>query len=165
MTTAERDSVGTVDDLRESASRLTGLTEGGGWPRLVKATVAASDVDADVAVVLIRGMTPLRYVARLDPGDVGEDEAARRVAEAAAGAEVEVAAPFTGRANLFSRSHGVLVFDRERLDRLNLVDEAITLRRSCPTVPTASRRGVLLPPSVRPARGSAPLLPAPRARA
>ena len=66
-------------------------------------------------------------VARLDPGDIGEDEAARRVAEAAAGAEVEAAAPFTGRANLFSRSRGLLVFDRERLDRLNLVDEAITL--------------------------------------
>jgi S1-C subfamily serine protease len=48
-------------------SRLTGLTEGGGWPRLVKATVAASDVDADVALVLIRGMTALRFVARVDP--------------------------------------------------------------------------------------------------
>jgi molybdenum cofactor cytidylyltransferase len=77
---------------------------------------------------LIAGAGLMRIVvARLEPGDVGEDEAAQRVAAAAAGAEVEVAAPFTGRANLFSRSHGVLVFDRERLDHLNLVDEAITL--------------------------------------
>ena len=40
---------------------------------------------------------------------------------------VAPAAPFTGRANLFAKSRGLLVFDRERLDRLNLVDEAITL--------------------------------------
>jgi S1-C subfamily serine protease len=48
-------------------SRLTGLTEGGGWPRLVPATVAATDPDADVALVRIRGMTALPSVARLDP--------------------------------------------------------------------------------------------------
>jgi molybdenum cofactor cytidylyltransferase len=81
---------------------------------------------ADLELIAGAGLTRI-VVARLDPGDVSEDEAARRVAAAAAGAEVEVAAPFTGRANLFSRSHGVLVFDRDRLDRLNLVDEAITL--------------------------------------
>ena len=81
---------------------------------------------ADLDLIAGAGLSQI-VVARLEPGDVGEDEAARRVAEAAAGAEIEVAAPFTGRANLFSRSHGVLVFDRERLDRLNLVDEAITL--------------------------------------
>jgi molybdenum cofactor cytidylyltransferase len=81
---------------------------------------------ADLDLIAGAGLSQI-VVARLEPGDVGEDEAARRVAEAAAGAEVEVAAPFTGRANLFSRSHGVLVFDRERLDRLNLVNEAITL--------------------------------------
>src|SRR6266404_2025218 len=73
-----------------------------------------------------RGLSRI-VVARLEPGDVGENEAARRIAEAAAGDGVEAAAPFTGRANLFAKSRGLLVFDRERLDRLNLVDEAITL--------------------------------------
>jgi S1-C subfamily serine protease len=48
-------------------SRLTGLTEGGGWPRLVAATVEATDAAADVALVRIRGMTALPFVARLDP--------------------------------------------------------------------------------------------------
>jgi S1-C subfamily serine protease len=48
-------------------SRLTGLTEGGGWPRLVPATVEATDPAADVALVRIRGMTALPFVARLDP--------------------------------------------------------------------------------------------------
>jgi S1-C subfamily serine protease len=44
-----------------------GLTEGGGWPRLVAATVVASDPDSDVAVVRVQGMVAMRYVARLDP--------------------------------------------------------------------------------------------------
>jgi molybdenum cofactor cytidylyltransferase len=86
---------------------------------------------ADLDLIAGAGLTRI-VVARLEPGDVGEDEAARRVAEAAAGDEVELAAPFTGRANLFSRTRGLLVFDRERLDRLNLVDEAITLGTLAP---------------------------------
>jgi molybdenum cofactor cytidylyltransferase len=80
----------------------------------------------DLDVIAGAGLSRI-VVARLEPGDVGEDEAARRVAAAAAGDEVEPAAPFTGRANLFAKSRGLLVFDRARLDRLNLVDEAITL--------------------------------------
>jgi molybdenum cofactor cytidylyltransferase len=80
---------------------------------------------ADLDVIASAGLAQI-VVARLDPGDVGEDEAARRVAAAAAGDEVEPAAPFTGRANLFAKTRGLLVFDRDRLDRLNLVDEAIT---------------------------------------
>ena len=52
-------------------SKLTGLTEGGGWPRLVTATVAATDPDSDVALVRIKGMKALPFVAHLDP-DAGE---------------------------------------------------------------------------------------------
>jgi molybdenum cofactor cytidylyltransferase len=80
---------------------------------------------ADLDLIAGAGLSRI-VVARLEPGDVGENEAARRIAAAAAGDEVEPAAPFTGRANLFAKSRGLLVFDRERLDRLNLVDEAIT---------------------------------------
>jgi molybdenum cofactor cytidylyltransferase len=81
---------------------------------------------ADLELIAASGLSRI-VVARLEPGDVGEDEAARRIAEAASGDGVEAAAPFTGRANLFAKSRGLLVFDRERLDRLNLVEEAITL--------------------------------------
>jgi molybdenum cofactor cytidylyltransferase len=81
---------------------------------------------ADLELIAASGLSRI-IVARLEPGDVGEDEAARRIAEAASGDGVEAAAPFTGRANLFAKSRGLLTFDRERLDRLNLVDEAITL--------------------------------------
>ena len=81
---------------------------------------------ADVELIAASGLSRI-VVARLEPGDIGEDEAAWRVATAAAGAEIEAAAPFTGRANLFAKTRGLLVFDPERLDRLNLVDETVTL--------------------------------------
>jgi molybdenum cofactor cytidylyltransferase len=81
---------------------------------------------ADVELIAASGLSRI-VVARLEPGDIGEDEAARRVAAAAAGAEIETAPPFTGRANLFAKARGLLVFEPEQVDRLNLVDEAITL--------------------------------------
>ena len=81
---------------------------------------------ADVELIAASGLSRI-VVAQLEPGDIGEDEAAWRVATAAAGAEIEAAAPFTGRANLFAKTRGLLVFDPERLDRLNLVDETVTL--------------------------------------
>lgn len=43
------------------------LTEGGGWPRLLDATIVAADADTDVALVRVRGMVALPYAARLDP--------------------------------------------------------------------------------------------------
>lgn len=66
-------------------------------------------------------------VARLEPGDVPEDEAAAAIARAIAGEGVRVDRAFTGRANLFAEAAGVLVVDKEAVDRLNRVDEAITL--------------------------------------
>ncbi len=81
---------------------------------------------ADVELIAAAGLRAI-VVARLEPGDVGEDDAARRVAAAAVGPGVSVAAPFTGRANLHAEARGLLVVARERVDRLNLVDEAVTL--------------------------------------
>ena len=81
---------------------------------------------ADVEALAAAGFEHV-VAARLDPGDLREDAAADRVAAAAGGENVTAAAAFTGRANLFAVAKGVLVFDRDRLDRLNLVDEAVTL--------------------------------------
>jgi len=64
--------------------------------------------------------------ARLDSGDVGEDEAALRLAKALAGEAVAVERPFTGRSNLYAKHAGVLIVSREIVDRINAVDEAIT---------------------------------------
>jgi molybdenum cofactor cytidylyltransferase len=65
-------------------------------------------------------------VARLEAGDVAEDIAAAEIAQAVAGEGVQVDRAFTGRANLFAQTAGVLVLDKDAIDRLNRVDEAIT---------------------------------------
>jgi molybdenum cofactor cytidylyltransferase len=63
----------------------------------------------------------------LEPGDVGEDEAALRLAEAIAGAHATVDRPFTGRANLFAAQAGVLLVEPSCIDAINAIDEAITV--------------------------------------
>jgi len=65
-------------------------------------------------------------VARLEPGDVSEDDAAAAIAKAVAGEGVHVDRAFTGRANLFAQNAGLLVVDKDAVDRLNRIDEAIT---------------------------------------
>lgn len=65
--------------------------------------------------------------ARLEADDVGEDEAAGMIARALTGPGITFNTPFTGRCNLFAAERGLLVYDRDRLDRLNLVDEAVTV--------------------------------------
>ena len=66
-------------------------------------------------------------VARLEPGDVGEDQAAAEIAAAVKGEGVRLDRAFTGRCNLFADRAGVLVLERDAIDRLNRVDEAVTL--------------------------------------
>jgi molybdenum cofactor cytidylyltransferase len=65
-------------------------------------------------------------VVRLDEGDVSEDFAAGSIARAIAGDGVDVERAFTGRSNLFAAQAGVLVVDREAVNKINRVDEAIT---------------------------------------
>ncbi len=66
-------------------------------------------------------------VARLDPADVPEDVAAAQIANAVAGEGVHVERAFTGRANLFAETAGVLVVDESAIDGLNAADPSITL--------------------------------------
>ena len=70
--------------------------------------------------------------ARIEPGEVGENEAAAAVAKAAAGDHVSLSPAFTGRCNLFAEAAGVAVIDRARIDALNLVDEAVTIATVVP---------------------------------
>ena len=65
--------------------------------------------------------------ARLEPGDVGEDQAAARVARAAAGINTHSAAPFTGRANLFADVSGLADIDAAGVSALNSLDEGLTI--------------------------------------
>src|SRR3954470_18844338 len=89
---------------------------------LKKGTLIGS---AEIAALEAAGIKDV-VVARLEPGDVSEDQAAAEIAKAVAGEGVHVDRAFTGRANLFADRAGVLVVDKEAIDRLNRVDEAIT---------------------------------------
>ncbi len=66
-------------------------------------------------------------VADLAPTDLNENEAARRVGMAIAGANVRVTAPGVGRANLTAESFGPLRVNVPVLERLNNIDEGITI--------------------------------------
>ncbi|WP_457108482.1 molybdopterin-binding protein [Methylobacterium sp. P5_C11] len=65
--------------------------------------------------------------ATLDPGDVGEDAAAARLAAQLRGPNLRLEAPFTGRCNLFAERSGILTLDPARIDAVNAVDEAVTV--------------------------------------
>ncbi|MGO8919334.1 MAG: NTP transferase domain-containing protein [Stellaceae bacterium] len=80
----------------------------------------------DVAALKAAGRRSI-IAAQLEPGDIDENAAAAELARPLAGHGVSVAAPFTGRVNLFAQAPGLLVFERTRIDRFNLVDETITL--------------------------------------
>lgn len=66
-------------------------------------------------------------VAQLDPGDVPEDEAARRIAAAIGGTGIHIADAFTGRTNLFATARGVVVINAGVIAALNAIDESITV--------------------------------------
>jgi molybdenum cofactor cytidylyltransferase len=80
---------------------------------------------AEVAALRAAGVGDI-VVARLEPGDVTEDQAAAEIAAAVAGEGVRVDRAFTGRANLFADGPGVLVVDKTAIDCLNLIDETVT---------------------------------------
>ncbi|HEU4662249.1 MAG TPA: molybdopterin-binding/glycosyltransferase family 2 protein [Pseudolabrys sp.] len=79
----------------------------------------------EIAALKAAGVTEI-VVARLEPGDVSEDQAAAEIAAAVAGEGVRTDRAFTGRCNLFAETAGVLVVDKDAVDRLNRVDEAVT---------------------------------------
>jgi molybdenum cofactor cytidylyltransferase len=80
---------------------------------------------AEVKALEAAGIATI-VVARLEQNDVSEDQAAADIARAVAGAGVRVDKAFTGRANLFADKAGILVVEKNAVDELNRVDEAIT---------------------------------------
>ncbi|MFN0264068.1 NTP transferase domain-containing protein [Tepidamorphus sp. 3E244] len=68
--------------------------------------------------------------ARMEPGDVHEDDAARRLGQALAGdaaSHLDLADAFTGRVNLHAGHAGLMVADAPAINAANAVDEAITI--------------------------------------
>ena len=77
--------------------------------------------------------------ARLEPGDVGENEAADRLANALAAPLTKRSRAATGRVNLAAEKAGLLVVDSARIDRLNMVHEALTVGTLPNHTPVAPR--------------------------
>jgi molybdenum cofactor cytidylyltransferase len=65
--------------------------------------------------------------ARLEPGDVPEDIAADRLADAMLAPGIGRSRAATGRVNLLAEAAGLLRVDAGKIDRLNAVDEALTI--------------------------------------
>ena len=79
-------------------------------------------------------------VARLQAGDVAEDEAAQMLARRLAGPGIRVSAPFTGRCNLFADRAGVALVDGQQIHGVNAVHESITVATIVPYHPVAARQ-------------------------
>ena len=94
---------------------------------------------ADLAALHSAGETSV-IAARLEAGDVHEDAAATELAGAIMGEGLSATAAFTGRCNLLAAQRGLLVIDRERLDRLNQVHEALTMATLHPYDPVVPRQ-------------------------
>ena len=102
--------------------------------RLRKGTVLTGD---HLAALGRAGHDPVT-VARLDPGDLDEDAAADRLAQALVpepGQGLRATKASTGRVNLVAERAGVVTFDVAAIHALNRVDPAITLA----TLPDATR--------------------------
>lgn len=65
--------------------------------------------------------------AILDTDDILEDEAATRLVDALCGDDLKPGEAATGRANLHCARDGVLLIDHGRINRINMLDERITI--------------------------------------
>jgi len=109
--------------VREAEGGILGhsLSAGSEWFRKGRLLSAQ-----DVATLEKAGHVSI-HIARLEQDDVPEDEAAHRIAAALAGPNARTAAAFTGRANLYAETAGLVRIDTAQLDDLNEIDEAITV--------------------------------------
>lgn len=112
--------------------------DGAGQPRrIAKGTVLTRDHIRDLAAAGNSQVT----VARLGPGDVGEDDAARILARAivpdADGQGLRISGAGAGRVNLFATRPGLARIDAAAIEAVNRVDPMITIA----TVPDCHRSG------------------------
>jgi molybdenum cofactor cytidylyltransferase len=83
----------------------------------------------DIIFFTEEGMNQIT-VARLGSNDIPENEAATLITRILAGENVKATNAFTGRCNLISKKNGLLLFDTEKLNTINLIDESVTIATS-----------------------------------
>jgi|GEM_PF-100265 len=94
-----------------------------GERKLIKGHVLTVD---DVEHLKLAGIKHVTG-ARLQPDELSEDDSAASVAALLAGKNVEPRKPYTGRCNLHAGTRGVVVIDADCVQRVNRIDEAITV--------------------------------------
>ncbi|SPH17403.1 hypothetical protein DEA8626_00921 [Defluviimonas aquaemixtae] len=90
---------------------------------------------SDIAALKADGVARVT-VARLEPGDIGEDTAAAQLAAALVpepeAAGLTLCTPHRGRVNLNATGPGIVGIDAARIHALNLIDPSITLATLAP---------------------------------
>ncbi|MBY5377360.1 NTP transferase domain-containing protein [Rhizobium leguminosarum] len=81
---------------------------------------------ADIEALNRAGIASIT-AARIEDGDLDEDEAARQLAAAIAPKHLRFSEAATGRVNVYAVVDGLFVADRDVVDRLNRIDPAITV--------------------------------------
>ena len=94
--------------------------------------------DASVAALREGGHREV-IAARLEEGDVTENEAAHRIGEALLGPHLLRTRAATGRVNLQAETAGLLVVNATMVDRLNELDESLTLATLPNFTPVSAR--------------------------
>jgi molybdenum cofactor synthesis domain-containing protein len=105
--------------------------------------------EEDIPALLSIGKEHI-YTLRLQAGFLHEDDAALRLAQAAQGSNVELTTPHEGKITLKSTIHGLAKIDKERIDRVNGLDQIImsTIRSNTVVHPGASLMGTRVIPLV-----------------
>ncbi len=94
---------------------------------------------ADIVALARVGVATV-MVARLEPGDVPEDIAARRVGEAVRGPHTDLSTATTGRSNLYAAERGLVLVDAARVNAINAIHESLTLATLAPFELVARRQ-------------------------
>lgn len=84
-------------------------------------------LDADAIEKLSASGLKEVIVARLEPGDCHENDAAERITKAFSAIGCRIEKPFTGRCNLLANQSGILQLDAETIHALNRLDPALSI--------------------------------------
>ncbi|MBT3533338.1 MAG: NTP transferase domain-containing protein [Rhodospirillaceae bacterium] len=114
--------------LADAEGAILAHSVSAGGVRMKKGRYLSAD---DIKALAKAGVEDV-IAARLEADDVDEDTAANAIAKACRGDGARLQAAFTGRCNLYADGPGVMVIDRERVDQINRIHEAVTIATLAP---------------------------------